>query len=145
MEYSVRKSNHCPPHCQNRPEEREKQGVKMEISTIFHLAIFYFFNCLKFILFRHHLSPHNIFHIHLPFSLMLISFLLIFERGGREREKNIILLSHLIYAFIGWFWYVPCPGIKPTTVAYPDNALTNWATQLGWSFLGLGFFFFFQL
>ena len=26
--------------------------------------------------------------------------------------------------------YVPWPGIEPATLAYQDNTLTNWATQL---------------
>ena len=46
----------------------------------------------------------------------------------RERDQFVVLL---IYAFIGWFLYVPWWGIEPTTLAYGDNTLTTWATQ-GW-------------
>ena len=34
-----------------------------------------------------------------------------------------------MYAFIGWFLYVLWLGIGPTTLAYWDDALTNWATR----------------
>ena len=46
----------------------------------------------------------------------------------RERERLVVLL---ISAFIGWFLYVPWPEIKLTTLAYCDDALTNWTTQPG--------------
>ena len=36
-----------------------------------------------------------------------------------------------IYAFIGWFLYVPWPGIESTTMAYQVDALTTWATRPG--------------
>ena len=45
-----------------------------------------------------------------------------------ERERFVI---PLIYAFIGCFWHVLWPGIEPTTLAYQDDTLTNWATQPG--------------
>ena len=47
-----------------------------------------------------------------------------------EREKHWFVVS-LIYAFIGWFLYMPWPGIEPTTLEYQDDAPTNWATQPG--------------
>ena len=46
-----------------------------------------------------------------------------------EREKHWFVVP-LIYSFVGWFLYVPWPGIEPTTVAHWDNALTNWASYL---------------
>ena len=50
------------------------------------------------------------------------------ERGGGLRERLVVLG---IDAFIGWFFYVPSLGIEPTTLAYRDVTLTNWATQPG--------------
>ena len=47
------------------------------------------------------------------------------------REKHQFVAA-LIYTFIGWFLYVPWPGIKPTTWEYWDNTLTKWATRPGW-------------
>ena len=62
---------------------------------------------------------------------------LIFREGERkkQREKHRFVVP-LIYAFIGWFLYVPWFGIEPTTLAYRDDALTNWATWPGskWEF-----------
>ena len=52
------------------------------------------------------------------------------ERRGAEKEKHQFVVSP-IYAFIGWFLYVPWPEIKPTTLTYRKDALTNWATHLG--------------
>ena len=54
------------------------------------------------------------------------------ERKG-EREKHQLIVAH-IYAFIGCFFYVPWQGIKPTTLAYPDNTFMNRATQPGHNF-----------
>ena len=49
-----------------------------------------------------------------------------------KRERNIDLLVYLfIYAFIGWFLYVPRLGFEPTTLMYQDDALPNWATWPG--------------
>ena len=41
------------------------------------------------------------------------------------------LLFYFFYAFIGCFLYVPQPGIKPATLIYWDDALTNGATWPG--------------
>ena len=46
------------------------------------------------------------------------------------RERDWFAVP-LIYAFIGWFFYVAWPGIKPVTLVYQDDALTNWATRAG--------------
>ena len=46
----------------------------------------------------------------------------------REREKHWPVVPP-IYGFIGWFLYMPWPGIKPTALAYWDDALTSWATR----------------
>ena len=43
---------------------------------------------------------------------------------GREREKHRFAVP-LIYAFIGWFLYVPSVGIEPTILAYRNNTLTK--------------------
>ena len=53
-------------------------------------------------------------------------YLLIF----REKEKHWYAVPP-IYAFIVCFLYVPWLDIKPATLAYRDNALTNWATWPG--------------
>ena len=55
------------------------------------------------------------------------------RRRGREtieREKHWPIVP-LIYAFIGWFLYVPCPGIESTTFGYWGDTITNWATWPG--------------
>ena len=49
----------------------------------------------------------------------------------REREREVNFIVPLIYIFIGWFLYVPWPKIKPATLAYQGDVLTNWATQPG--------------
>ena len=48
------------------------------------------------------------------------------KKGEREKHQFVVPLIH---AFTGGFLYVPCPGIKPTTLVYGDDALTNWATR----------------
>ena len=50
------------------------------------------------------------------------------EEGGRGRHQCIVLL---IYEFIDWFLYVPWQRIKPATLAYWNDALTNWAIWPG--------------
>ena len=50
------------------------------------------------------------------------------RRGETDRQRHQFVVP-LIYAFIGWFLYVPWPGIKPATLACQDDAPTNWATQ----------------
>ena len=55
------------------------------------------------------------------FSFLTKNFyLLILEERGRKRET-----------FIDWSLYVPWLGTEPATLAYQDNALSNWATQPG--------------
>ena len=49
----------------------------------------------------------------------------------RERERTVNSLIPLIYTFIGWFLYGPWPGIKPATLEYPDDVLTNWPIPAG--------------
>ena len=48
----------------------------------------------------------------------------------RKRKKHQFVVP-LIYAFIDWFLYVPWLGMEPATLAYPDDAVTNEATQPG--------------
>ena len=50
------------------------------------------------------------------------------KEEGREKER---IVGPLIYAFIGWFLYVPWPGIELATLVYGEGTLTNWATQTG--------------
>ena len=45
----------------------------------------------------------------------------------REREREVFVVP-LIYVFICCFLYAPWLGIKPTTSAYGDDALTKWAS-----------------
>ena len=71
---------------------------------------------------------------YLPLIIQLVPsffiFLLIdFDTQRRERDKNIDFFVPLIYAFTGCSLYVSGPGIEPATLAYWNNALTNWATQ----------------
>ena len=50
--------------------------------------------------------------------------------AGVEREKHWSVVPR-IYMFIGWFLYVPWPGIRLTTLMYLDDALTNPSTRPG--------------
>ena len=69
----------------------------------------------------------------LGFNILKIFCLLILERqerkGGRGERRWFIV--PLIYAFIGWFLYVPWLGLEPATSAHRDDTLTNWATWPG--------------
>ena len=49
----------------------------------------------------------------------------------RERGGDTCVGGSTFYVFIGWFLYVPWPGIKPTTLVYLDSALTNFDTRSG--------------
>ena len=72
------------------------------------------------------ITCYNFEVFYVTFLLLLIDF-----RGkgrGKERERFVVLF---IDAFISWMFYVPWPGIKPSTLAYWDNVLTNWTTQPG--------------
>ena len=48
----------------------------------------------------------------------------------REKERNNRYVVPLLYSFIGWFLYVPWPGIEPTTLVYLDNTLPGQGLQL---------------
>ena len=51
------------------------------------------------------------------------------EGGGREREREKHQFAvPLIYAFIGWFLYVPWLDVEPTTSAYRVEAINGGAT-----------------
>ena len=52
--------------------------------------------------------------------------------GGREKHQFVV---PFIYALIGWFLNGLWPGIEPSTLAYRDGTLTNWATQAGPGFI----------
>ena len=47
-----------------------------------------------------------------------------------ERDRHWFVFP-LIYVFIGWLFYMSWLGIEPATLAYWDNALTNWAVNQG--------------
>lgn len=59
------------------------------------------------------------------FFLKVYLFILAREEG---REKYWFAVP-LIYIFISWSLRVPWPRIEPATLAYPDDALTNWISQ----------------
>ena len=42
-----------------------------------------------------------------------------------ERERDHSLSVSLTYTFIGWFLYVPWPGIEPATMVYWEDAPTE--------------------
>ena len=49
-------------------------------------------------------------------------FVIIIDLRNREKDQFVV---PLIYALIGCFFYVPWLVIKPTTLMYWDDALTN--------------------
>ena len=59
----------------------------------------------------------------------------LWERG-REKHRFVVAI---IDALIGWFLYVPWPGIEPGTLVYGDNTPTSWATCTGPSLIPLTF------
>ena len=77
---------------------------------------------------------HSFLMLSIETQKFLFFYLLIQEWGKREtdkeREKHQFVVP-LIYAFIGWYLYVPWPVIQPATLVYWDNALTDWDTQPG--------------
>ena len=80
---------------------------------------------------------------------MLKFFLLIWERETLKHRFVVPLIyvkverliwfeerpeyAPLIYAFSGWFLYVPWLGIKPATLTYQDDALTSWLPGQGFT------------
>ena len=90
---------------------------------------------------REELSGHHTVHLEkgFPFvsvveefaftfkKISLIDWFILRQREERVRERNIDLLLH----FIGCFLYLPPLGTEPTTLAYQDNALTNWVPSQG--------------
>ena len=70
------------------------------------------------------------------FYLFIRILFIDFREKEEGRETHTHTHTHwfvvpLIYAFMGWFLYVPWPGIEPATLAYWDDTLTNWATWPG--------------
>ena len=61
-------------------------------------------------------------HSLISFKNILINWL------EREREGERHQLVPITYGFIGWFLHAPWPGIKPATLAYGDNTLSNRTT-----------------
>ena len=83
----------------------------------------------------------RIFLILAPDHNFLSFYFLILERGREgqrerhtdrqtERRKPQFVVS-LTDACTGWLLYVPWPEAELTTLAYLDDALTNWATRPG--------------
>ena len=71
--------------------------------------------------------------ISLPGTQKLTFLFSNFRDGGgrRGRKRDMDFLFHLfIHSFIGWFLCVPWPGIKPATLIYWDDALSDWAAWL---------------
>ena len=70
-----------------------------------------------------------------PFSYSYSQFLFIDlrERKGHT-ERKINLLFHLFMHSLVDSCILTWPGIEPTTLAYWDNALTNWVNQPGPTF-----------
>ena len=64
----------------------------------------------------------------LVLNFILVFFYLLILGGDREREKHQFVVS-LTYASIGWFLYVPWPGMKPATLAHGNDALTHLSKQ----------------
>ena len=60
----------------------------------------------------------------------------------RERGKHQFIVP-LVYAFIGWFLYVPRLGIESTTLVYQDHTL--WPTELHSQVLTSFLFLFFTV
>ena len=48
--------------------------------------------------------------------------------GKGDREKHWFVVP-LIYAFVGWFLYVPWLEMELATLVYGDNVLSNWAAR----------------
>ena len=92
----------------------------MHMSTTLNIELANLFKCDRIILLTN-MSIHFIVAISDIFLKLILS---------RERGKERFVIP-LIYAFIGWFLYVSWPGIEPTTLAYRDDALTNWVNQPG--------------
>ena len=55
----------------------------------------------------------------------------LFSPSVHPTPERLIFVVQLIYAFIGWPFYVLWPGIKPAILAYWDDALTTWVTWPG--------------
>ena len=73
--------------------------------------------------------PYAVPYIPWLIIIFLIDFRLREERG--ERERDIDFVFPLTVAFIGWLLFVALQGLKPTTLVYQHNALTNWAAWSG--------------
>ena len=101
----------------------------------FILSEFYEFFLISFrpTSFFFHLNSHNplliVFYTCLYITIIvylylcfLLSFILERKKGKREKHRFVV---PLIYAFIGWFLYVPWLVIKPATLMYLDGALLS--------------------
>ena len=57
------------------------------------------------------------------------------EGRERERERETLICCSFFNALIGCFFSVLWPGIKPATLVYGEDILTNWVTPSGDHFL----------
>lgn len=57
-----------------------------------------------------------------------------------KRERNMVCCSTYL-CIIGCFLYVPWPRIKPPTLVYQDDVLSNWDAQQGFIQIFLFLFF----
>lgn len=100
-------------------------------SLCFHVSLKLSATCLGY---RKHQTAWAIIRptgFHFEFAIFFFFFkklILEKERGRREIEKHQFALPH-IYVFTSWFLYVPWPGFESATLAYQDDAPTQWATQ----------------
>ena len=83
---------------------------------------------------------HQLICISVTYSNLFLNFIDWFFLRGREGQRDRQTDRHqfvvpLDYAFIRSFLYVPWLAMEPTTLAYRDNALNNWATWQGPEYL----------
>ena len=97
---------------------RHSKGVRIQVCKSAQEAERYF---------QTHKHTHTHTHIKQFSVFLFLKSTYRFERL-REKYRFVVLLFH---SFIGCFLYVPWPRIKPATLAYWDDALTNWTTQPG--------------
>lgn len=72
-------------------------------------------------------THHSIFLLNIKLLLIWNSWREREEGKEAVREKHQFVVP-FVYAFTGYFLYVPQLKIKPTTLAYGGNTLTSWAT-----------------
>ena len=58
-------------------------------------------------------------------------FAVLFYWFGRETDRQTLICCLPIFAFIGWFFFVPLLGTEPAALAHQDDAPTKEAAQPG--------------